>query len=58
MSTKKEAERPTTEYDVKRELSKGLSEQNHAVDRALDETRDNIRRTVDEVKREIPHNTQ
>ena len=58
MSTKKEAERPTTEYDVKRELRTGLSEQNHAVDRALDETRDNIRRTVDEAKREIPRNTQ
>jgi hypothetical protein len=58
MSTKKEAERPTTEYDAKRELKTGLSEQNHAVDRALDETRDNIRRTVDEVRREIPRNTQ
>ncbi|MGC2570500.1 MAG: hypothetical protein WA364_03240 [Candidatus Nitrosopolaris sp.] len=58
MSTKKEAERPTTEYDVKRDLRTGLSEQNHAVDRALDETRDNIRRTVDEARREIPRNTQ
>ncbi|MFY9796274.1 MAG: hypothetical protein WAJ93_11330, partial [Candidatus Nitrosopolaris sp.] len=58
MSTKKEAERPTTEYDAKRELRTGLSEQNHAVDRALDETRDNIRRTVDEARREIPRNTQ
>jgi hypothetical protein len=58
MSTKKEAERQTTEYDVKRELRTGLSEQNDAVDRALDETRNNIRRTVDEAKREIPRNTQ
>ena len=58
MSTKKEAERSSTEYDVKRELRTGLSEQNHAVDRALDETRDNIRRTVDEARREIPRNTQ
>ncbi|MGA9149993.1 MAG: hypothetical protein WBZ36_05395 [Candidatus Nitrosopolaris sp.] len=58
MSTKKEAERPTTEYDAKRELKTGLSEQNHAVDRALDETRDNIRRTVDEARKEIPRNTQ
>ena len=48
MSTKKEAEKSSTEYDVKRELRTGLSEQNHAVDRTLDETRDNIRRTVDE----------
>ena len=58
MSTKKEAERHTTEYDLKRELRTGLSEQNEAVDRALDETRNNIRRTVDEAKREIPRNTQ
>ncbi|MGC2573175.1 MAG: hypothetical protein WA364_16810 [Candidatus Nitrosopolaris sp.] len=58
MSTKKEVERPTTEYDAKRELRTGLSEQNHAVDRALDETRDNIRRTVDEARKEIPRNTQ
>jgi hypothetical protein len=58
MSTKKEAERSSTEYDVKRELRTGLSEQNHAVDRALDETRDNIKRTVDEARREIPRNTQ
>ena len=54
MSTKKEAEKSSTEYDVKRELL----EQNQAVGRALDETRDNIRRTVDEARREIPRNTQ
>jgi phage-related tail protein len=58
MSTKKEAERSSTEYDVKRELRTGLSEQNHAVDKAFDETRDNIRKTVDEARREIPRNTQ
>ncbi|MGC2571005.1 MAG: hypothetical protein WA364_05785, partial [Candidatus Nitrosopolaris sp.] len=58
MSTKRETERATTEYDGKREVRKELSEQNHAVERALDETRDNIRRTVDEAKREIPLNTQ
>jgi hypothetical protein len=58
MSTKKEAERATTEYDTKRELRTGLSEQNHAVDIALDETRDNIKKTIDEARREIPRNTQ
>jgi gas vesicle protein len=57
-TTKKEAERSSTEYDLKRELRTGLSDQNNAVDRALDETRDNIRRTVDEARREIPRNTQ
>ncbi len=58
MSTKKEAERSSTEHDVKRELRTELSEQNLAVNRALDETRDNIRRAVDEARREIPRNTQ
>jgi hypothetical protein len=38
MSTKKEAERSSTIYDDKTELRTGLSEQGHAVDRALDET--------------------
>jgi len=57
-TTKKEAERSSTEYDVKRELRTELSEQNHAVDRALNETRDNIRRTVDEARKDIPRNTQ
>jgi phage-related tail protein len=58
MSTKKETERATTEYDAKRELRIEFSEQGHAVERVLDETRNNIRRTVDEAKREIPRNTQ
>ena len=59
MSTKKEAERSSTAYEDKRELRTGLSSgQNSAVDKALDETRDNIRRTVDEDRREIPRNTQ
>jgi phage-related tail protein len=58
MSTKKEAERSSTVFDDKRELRTGLSEQNHAVDRVLDETRDNITKTIDEARREIPRNTQ
>jgi hypothetical protein len=58
MSTKKETERSSTVYDDKREVRAGLSQQNHAVDRELDETRDNIAKTINEVKREIPRNTQ
>jgi hypothetical protein len=58
MSTKKEAERSSTVYVDKRELRTGLSEQNQAVDRALDQTRDNIKKTIDEVRSEIPRNTQ
>jgi phage-related tail protein len=58
MSTKKEAERPSTENEAKRELRTELSGQNHAVNKALDEARDNIRRAVDEARKEIPRNTQ
>jgi hypothetical protein len=58
MSNKKEVERSSTEYEAKRQLRAELSEHNHAVDRALDETRDNISKTVDEARREIPRNTQ
>jgi hypothetical protein len=57
MSTKKEIERSSTAYDGKREVRTGLSEQNHAVDRALDETRDNITKAIDEARKEIPRNT-
>jgi hypothetical protein len=57
MSTKKETERSTTVYDDKREVRTGLLEQNHAVDRALDETRNNITKTIDEARKEIPRNT-
>ena len=48
MSTKKETERSSTEYDLKRELRTGMSEQNNAVDRILNETREHITRTLDE----------
>jgi hypothetical protein len=58
MSTKKEAERSSTVYDLKRELRTGLSEQNNAVDRVLNETRENIMRTIGESRRNIPRNTQ
>jgi hypothetical protein len=33
-------------------------EQRYAVNRALDETKDNIRKTTDEARRDIPHYTQ
>jgi hypothetical protein len=51
MSTKKETERSSAVYDDKREVRTGLSEQNHAVDRALDETRDNITKAIRQEKR-------
>ena len=57
-TTKKEVEKSSTEYDVKREVRTESSEQNQAIDRALNETRDNIKKTVDEARKEIPRNTQ
>lgn len=58
MSTKKESDKTTTRVsdDTTRvetttttgSYSPTLLEQRHSVDRALDETRDNIRRTIEE----------
>jgi hypothetical protein len=45
-------------YDDKREGRTGLLEQNQTVDRALDERRDNITKSINEAKKEIPHNTE
>ncbi len=65
MSTKKEAEKTGVQTDddkIRKEASTSpwasLAEQHHLVDKALDETRDNIRRTTDEARRDIPRNTQ
>ena len=58
MSNKKEAERANIEDETRREVRTELQEQNHAVDKTLDGTRDSIRRTLDEARREIPRNTQ
>jgi hypothetical protein len=43
----------TTSYS-----SISISEQVYSVEKALDETRDNIRRTIDGGRRDIPRNTQ
>jgi hypothetical protein len=69
MSTKKESDKTTTraagaddaarvETTAYRSPTSLLSEQHHSVERALDETRDIIRRTIEEAKRDIPRNTQ
>jgi hypothetical protein len=65
MSTKKEAEKTGVQTDddkIRKEATStpwaSLAEQHHLVDKALDETRDNIRRTTDEARRDIPRNTQ
>lgn len=58
MSNKKEAERTNVEYEAKSDIRTGLQEHNRAIDKTLNETRDNIRTALDEAKREIPRNTQ
>src|SRR5215469_5223199 len=70
MSTKKESDKTTTKVsdDATRvettttttpySPTSSLSEQLHSVDRALDETRDNIRKTMEEARKEIPRRTQ
>jgi S-ribosylhomocysteine lyase LuxS involved in autoinducer biosynthesis len=66
MSTKKESEKITKISDDVARIETttsyspipSLAEQCHSVDRALDETRDNIRRTIEEARREIPRHTQ
>ena len=46
-TTKKETERSSAVYDDKKERGTELSKQNQAADKALNETRDNIRRTME-----------
>ncbi|MGC2669889.1 MAG: hypothetical protein WA220_11965, partial [Candidatus Nitrosopolaris sp.] len=61
MSTKREAERVATSFsedDKTREARTTLTEQHHSVDKALDETKDNIKRTIEEARKDIPRNTQ
>ncbi|HEY7078559.1 MAG TPA: hypothetical protein VH500_02590, partial [Nitrososphaeraceae archaeon] len=38
--------------------SSSLSEQRHSVERAIEETKDNLKKTIDEARREIPRNTE
>src|SRR5215472_16098157 len=69
MSTKKESDKTTTrasgaddtarvETTTYRPPTSSFSEQHHSVERVLDETKDNIRRTIEEARRDIPRNTQ
>jgi len=61
VSTKRETERAATTFsedDKTGEVRTTLTEQHHSVDKALDETKDNIRRTTDEARKVIPRYTQ
>ena len=62
MSSKKEERRDETTVSTSTSTSPSYSQtsehQQHAVNRALDETKDNIRKTTDEARSQIPRYTQ
>jgi hypothetical protein len=69
MSTKRESDKATTRISAEEDnigvetststaSSLLLSEQRHSVERAIDETKDNLKKTLDEARREIPRNTE
>ena len=52
------AERTNADYDARKELRIGSQEQQRALERIFEETKDNITRSVEEARRQIPSNTQ
>ena len=52
------AEKRNADYDVRKELKIGTQEQQRALERTFEETKDNINRSVEEARRQIPSNTQ
>src|SRR5207244_13119887 len=61
MSTRKEQGRPQEEVTSAQQLHQTQvhqREQQQAINRSLDETKDNIRRTTDEARKDIPRYTQ
>ena len=70
MSTKKEAEKATststtarsfeddTQVETRARTRPSLSEQQYSVNRVFDESKENIKRGIDNARREIPRNTQ
>jgi hypothetical protein len=69
MSTKRESDKATTrisaeddtiglETSTSTTTSSSLSEQRRSVERAIDETKDNLNKTIDEARRDIPRNTE
>ena len=67
MSTKRESDKATTRISAEdgtigvetaTSTASSLSEQRHSVERAIEETKDNLKKTIDEARREIPRNTE
>jgi hypothetical protein len=58
MSTKKEERKDETTITTSPSQSQSREHQQQAVNRALDETKDNIRKTTDEARSQIPRYTQ
>src|SRR5919197_323430 len=59
MSTRKEQGRQEKEEQLtSQELLQQREHQQQAINKALDETKNNIRRTTDEARKDIPHYTQ
>src|SRR5215831_16019417 len=70
MSTKRESDKATTRISAEDDTigvetststttsSSSLSGQRHSVERAIEETKDNLKKTIDEARREIPRNTE
>jgi hypothetical protein len=62
MSTKKESKIFSEELAPKESISysptSSMSEQRYLVERVLNETRDNVTKSIDDARREIPRNTQ
>ena len=58
MSSKKETEKSSYEDYKRQEVRSEISRQHEAVIRGIDETKEKIRKAVDESRREIPRNTQ
>src|SRR5215213_10596533 len=48
----------TTSQQQWQQQREGLEQQHHAINRSLDETKDNIRKTTDEARNQIPRYTQ
>jgi hypothetical protein len=67
MSTKRESDKTTTRISAEDDTigvetttstASSLPEQRHSVERAIEETKDNLKKTIDEARREIPRNTE
>jgi phage-related protein len=57
-TTSSDVDTTTTSSQQQWQQQREREEQYHSIDRALDATKDNIRKTTDEARREIPRHTQ